>query len=290
MAVGKTNKTPTSKSKGAKAALEAAKEKKAKELIPEVSFGENYRTAQIYSRGFEFAFMSLQDGVWKQACTFVYCKDFLHDAVWAAVNKTKWEVYGFKYDSSKDVPLDRAHCAMAFRNTLYKDKSEDFHGKREACQAFLNGIEDKLGFEPSRIYQVPHADAPCWLIVGDSRWQHAPPLVGFYTLFIRLGFMHEVANDTDKTLQLARDGKIKIGDGSSYAGNKDCSYIAQAWDGIQVLFKHGIQVFHEKMEENYPLDLPKRGISLHDHLGPVNFTKRYAEKAMPHWYRDEIWK
>lgn len=257
---------------------------------PAVSFGKNYHTAQIYSRGFEFAFMARKDDVWTQACTFVYCKDFLHDAVWAAVNSKPWEIYGFKYNPEKDIPLDRDFCAMSFRNTSYKDKPEEFHSKREACEKFLNGIEEKLGFAPSKVYAVEHKESPCWLIVGDKRWQHAPPMVGFFTLFIRLGFMHEAGADVDATLERAKKGEIQIGDNTSYAGNRDCSYIKESWKGLTLLFKHSIGIFHEKMEENYPEDLPKRGPSLHDAYGPVNFSKKTPAKAMPHWYREEIWK
>jgi len=268
---------------------------------PPVEFGKDYHTAQIYSKGFEFAFMSDIDGTYKQACTFVYCKDFLHDAVWAMVNKTKWQVYGFKYDSKADTPLDLDNCVFAFRNTLYKGKEAEFHANRAACQQFLNALEHQLGFQPSQIYEVPHDQSPCWLIVGDKGWQHAPPMVGLFTLLIRVGFMHKLGDLSEQTLQKAKSGKIKIGDSSGYAGNRDCSYISQAWNGIQAILKHGLEIFHEKIEENYPEDLPKRGASLHDAFGPVNFTSAAtkkdsqgnpigAKKAMPHWYREEYWK
>ena len=273
----------------AKKALQEAKKKKAAQRNPQVKFTRNYGTSQIYSSGFEFAFMSQQEDVWTQACTFVYCKDFLHDAVWAAVNQTQWGIYGFEYNAKKDVPLDRDYCALAFRNTAYKGREEEFHAQRKACQAFLNGVEKKLGFKKSKIHQVEHEKVPCWLIIGDKSWQHAPPLVGFFTLFIRLGFMHNLERKVDETLQLAKEEKIKIGSSTSYAGNRDSSYIKQAWEGLQVLFKHNLGVFHEKMEDNYPQDLPNRGPSLHDHYGPVNFSKKCPKEAMPHWYRSEIW-
>lgn len=257
---------------------------------PQVSFGKNYGTNQIYSSGFEFAFMARQKNVWTQACTFVYCKDFLHDAVWAAVNHKPWQIYGFKYDPNKDVPLERDFCALAFRNLGYQDRSGDFHARREACEKFLNGIEEKLGFSPSKVFAVEHPDSPCWLVLGDKRWQHAPPLVGFFTLFIRVGFMHETTLSVDETLRKAKVGEIKIGSSSGYAGNLDCSYIKESWKGLQALFKHNTSIFHATMEENYPEDLPRRGASLHDAYGPVNFTKKTPAKAMPHWYREEIWK
>ncbi len=269
---------------------------------PPVEFNENYGTSQIYSRGFEFAFMSNVGETYKQACTFVYCKDFLHDAVWAYVNRTKWQIFGFHYDTAKDTPLDLENCVFAFRNTQYKGKEEEFHGSREACQEFINQLEEKMGFASrTKIYEVPHQNSPCWLIVGDKGWQHAPPMVGLFTLIIRVGFMHKLGESADQTLQRAKEGKIKIGDNTSYAGNRDCSYIAQAWAGIQAILKHGLNIFYPEMSDNYPEDLPRRGASLHDAFGPVNFTLAAtrkdgqgnptgAKKAMPRWYEDKYWE
>lgn len=258
---------------------------------PPVEFGKNYNTYQIYSQGFEFAFMSNQGGTYKQACTFVYCKDFLHDAVWAAVNKTKWSIYSFEYDVAKDVPLDMDHCVFAFRNTAYKSKPEEFHASRAACQEFLNGIEKQLGFQPSKVYEVPHNGAPCWLVLGDKRWQIAPPMVGFFTLFIRLGFAHTPGETFEETLQKAKSGKIKIGEDASYAGNRDASYIKSAWKALEVVLEHGVKIFHPTIEENYPKNLPETCGSLHDSLGPVNFAKNaQVKKAMPFWFREDYWK
>ena len=205
------------------------------------------------------------------------------------MNKTAWSVFRFNYDFAKDLPLDMNNCVFAFRNTMYKNKEDEFHGQLESCQQFLAGIEAKLGFQPSQIYKVDHDGSPCWLVIGDKGWQHAPPLVGLYTLLIRLGFMHKLGESADATLELAKEGKITIGDNSNYAGNKDCTYIKQSWPGIQVLFEHGLAVFNEKMEDNYPADLPKLGRSLHDHFGPVSFSEKLSKKAMPSWYKEEHW-
>jgi hypothetical protein len=62
-----------------------------------VTFGKNYDTDQIYSTGIEFAFAGRKDRKWKQATTFAYCKDFLHDAVWATLNRKPIHVHGFHY-------------------------------------------------------------------------------------------------------------------------------------------------------------------------------------------------
>ena len=251
---------------------------------PKVEFGSNYHTAQIYSKGYEFAFMSRVEGIWKQICTFVYCKDFLHDLVWAAINKTKWSIYGFHYDSSKDLPLEQEFCAFAFRNTDFAKEPAKFHEKMPACLDFLNQVEKVLGFQPSKIWQVEHQAAPCWLIVSDKRWQIAPPLLGIFTLFIRLGTAHTLGESYEETLKKCREHKIKLAE-AGVAGSNDPGYIQHSWKGIEALFAHKLDNFYPTIEENYPADLPKRGVSLHDALGPVNWTKGHARKAMPQWYK-----
>lgn len=261
------------------------------DVAPKTEFGGNYHTAQIYSQGFEFAFMTLVEGIYKQMCTFVYCKDFLHDAVWAHINKKPWSIWSFSFNPSKTQFLDDNNCVFAFRNTKYKGKEAEFHAMRQNCQDFLNQIEAVLGFQPSKVYEVPHSDGPCWLIVGDKGWQHAAPMVGFFTLFIRVGIAHTAGQPYAETLRLAREGKIVIGTGEhGYAGANDCKYIQQSQKGLDVILKHGLKVFHPTIQENYPPDLPQRGASLHDAYGPVNFTSGSPKKAMPHWYREEIWK
>lgn len=257
---------------------------------PKVSFGDNYRTAQIYSRGFEFAFMSRPKGekVYQQATTFVYCKDFLHDAIWAHVNKTKVNIFGFKYDHARDKPLVMSRTALTLRNTQYQKNPEEFHARRTACIEFLQGVDRLLNFRPTQIYEVPHEEGPCWLVLADKRWQLAPTLISLYALLVRIGFFHTPGEDVRQTLTRAEKGDIKIGDNIKYAGSRDCSYIKQARKGIEVILKHGIDVFHRTIKENYPKSINTH--TLHDGYGIVNFTQGRPKRDMPHWYRKEIWK
>ena len=252
--------------------------------VSKVEFGKNHGTAQIYSSGYEFAFMSKVEGVYKQVCTFVYCKDFLHDAVWAWINKTKWSIYGFSYDSSKHLPLDADNCVFAFRNTQFKSKPDEFHAKREACQEFLNKFEKECGFDPSQVLEVNHPDGiPCWLVVGDKRWQHAPALVGLYTLLIRTGIAHKPGTSHRTTLDGCKNGKVKVA--KEGAGIHDPRYIKSSWKGVQAVLKHGTDCFHPKMEDNYPKELPKKIHSLHNNAGPVNWVGGSCKKGMPRWYK-----
>lgn len=255
-----------------------------------VVWNDNYRTAQIYSRGFEFAFLSESEGVFYQATTFVYCKDFLHDAIWATLNKKPVGIHGFKFDPSKDIALQMDRTILALRNTEYRkeNKDESFHQQLSACLEFIQQIDRRLGFRPTQIYTVEHADAPCWAIVGDARWQHAPTMLSLYTLLLRLGFLHKPGQDPDKTLQLASEEKELLGDAHNYAGNLDCKYVKEAQVGIELILRHGLGVFHPKQEDNYPATLDTT--ALHHYTGIVNFSKRTIAEKMPYWFRDEIWK
>lgn len=255
---------------------------------PRVEWGKNYDTAQIYSKGFEFAFMSRRPRarIFRQATTFVYCKDFLHDALWGFLHGKSVSIYDFKYNPKKDEPLNLDRTALAFRNTAYKGKATDFHDKRAACLEFLQAVDQKLGFRPSQVHRIPHDGGPCWLILGDKRWQHSPTMLSFYSLLIRVGFFHQEGDKPEETISRAEKGKIKISS-SGYAGNKDCSYVKQARKGIDLILKHGISIFHKSQRDNFPRSVDT--YELHDNFGIVHFTRREPAEYMPHWYRKEIW-
>lgn len=259
------------------------------EKAPKVNFGGDYKTAQIYSMGYEFAFMGqkTKTGPFHQACPFVYCKDFLHDAIWAFLNKTNVSIWSFKYAHGKDVPLNMDRTVLAFRNTQFKGKEDEFHAMMAPCLEFLQMVDRQLGFRPTQIFQVDHKESPCWLVIGDAGWQHAPTMISLYTLFIRLGCFHKPGDELEKTLKRAEKGSIKIGDDSSYAGNRDCNYVKRGRKGIDLILQHGLDIWHEEQKDNYPEKL--KGNGLHDNYGIVNFTAQRPKSVMPHWYRSEIW-
>ncbi len=257
---------------------------------PEIKFGDNYRTTQVYSRGFEFAFMSRpeNESFYEQATTFVYCKDFLHDAIWAFLNQSKVSIWDFEYDFKLNKPIQMDRTVLAFRNTAYKENPEEFHKQLGVCLEFLQGVDALVGLEPTQIYPIEHAEGPCWLVLADPRWQLAPTLISLFTLLARIGFLHNPGDSIQQTLDRAEKGEIAIGDNKSYAGNRDCSYVKQARKGIDVILKHGLEIFHPTPQENYPPSLIKH--RLHDNFGIVNFTQGRPKTVMPYWYREEIWK
>lgn len=258
-----------------------------KPKVPKVEFGGDYHTSQIYSMGYEFAFMSRKPRgtIYRQATPFVYCKDFLHDAVWAFLHQTKVQVFGFKYDYQKNKPLFTKRTALAFRNTQFKGKEKEFHAKISACAEFLQRADQKLGFRPTEIIEVPHSEGPCWLIIADAGWQHAPPMLSLFTLLVRVGCVHTPGATFEQTLERVEKGEIKVG--VAGAGTNDNGYVQQSRKGIDAILRHGLAIFHSKQLDNYPKEIGTH--ELHDNYGIVNFTRRRPEKKMPHWYRPEIW-
>ncbi|KKM71944.1 hypothetical protein LCGC14_1425480 [marine sediment metagenome] len=291
-----------------------------------VTLGKDYDTTQIYSTGVEFALVGRVNKKWKQAMTFVFCKDFLHDVVWATLHKKPVGIYEFSYNPTgkvaveppkgtgdwyiwsdqqvigkpgRDIPIHMSRTALLFRDTslLGSDGKKRFHCHRDGALDFLGQIDKRMGFSLTKIYQVNGArkGPPTWLVLGDKRWMHAPTLLSLYSILIRVGYYHNPGGNYLRTLEMMRDGELGKGgdpndifeDGDT-AGCNDASYVKQAWRGIEVILKHGIKVFYDEMIENYPDDV--RTHVLHDTYGIVNFTKKRPEKRMPHWYRKSLWK
>jgi len=292
---------------------------------------KNYNTAQIYSTGVEFALVGRVNKKWKQAMTFVFCKDFLHDAIWAMLHKSPVNIYDFSYNPTgkiakepkagtdawyawsdqidslkggvepkKDTPIHMGRTSLLFRDTNLSNTvgAKRFHSHRAGCLDFLHQVEEQLGFNQTEIHQVKGTknSAPTWLLLGDKKWMHAPTLLSFYSILIRVGYYHNTGGDFMRTLEMIRDGELGQGgdpndiyeSGGEAAGSNDTSYIKQAWEGIQVILKHGIDIFHPAMIDNYPSDVSTQ--VLHDTYGIVNFTKKRPEKRMPRWYRKSLWK
>jgi len=257
--------------------------------VLEVEFTKDYHTSQIYSRGFEFSFLSPQaKQKFVQATTFVFCKDFLHDALWSYINQRAVSIYSFKYAPKKDKPLCMTHTALAYRNTQFARKPEDFHTLLPACLELLHLFEQKLNFRPSYIEPVTHDKGPCWVVLGDRRWQLAPPLISLYTLLIRVGCAHISGDTLETTLDKAVKGELRITETDSTAGNRDANYIREGMRGIQTILKHGLSIFYPLIQENYPTSLLKAG--LHDNMGIVSFSNQKPIEAMPFWFRTGIWE
>ncbi len=212
-----------------------------------VVLGSNYETNQIYDTGMEFALAGRVDKKWKQATTFVFCKDFLHDAIWSMVNKRSIHVHDFHYNPTgdlvkvpkepkygtkawwewsneyshlegdgplqKSIPIHMGRVALLLRDTsMSKAKlAKRFHEHRRGALDFLHQIEKQMGFRKTEILQVAGAGAkegPTWLILGDKKWMLAPTLISLYSMLIRIGYYLNPGGEFMRTLEMMRDGEI----------------------------------------------------------------------------------
>ncbi len=297
--------------------------------VTNVVLGKDYDTDQIYSTGVEFALVGRVDKKWKQAMTFVFCKDFLHDVVWAMLHKKPVTIYNFSYNPTgktqeepkmgtpewynwsaeqdaagsdppkKDIPIHMGRTALLFRDTNLKGVvgSRRFHKHREGALDFLHQIDERMGFSPTKIYRVSGTKngPPTWLVLGDKRWMHAPTLLSLYSILIRVGYYHNPGGEYLRTLEMMRDGELgKGGDPDDIYGDGDAAGCNDA-SYVKQAWK-GIEVVLKHgvkvFHEEMIENYPSdiRTSVLHDTYGIVNFTARRPEKRMPHWYRKSLWK
>lgn len=254
------------------------------------------KISQIYSQGLEFAFATK-----KQQCTdFIYCKDFLHDCVYARLHKKPINPYGFTYDP-KTNPIGLKRSRILVTNSADPTMGE----KIEGCQDFLNQAEKKLGLFRSKISvceNPPEGYKACgvYMFRGSGMWLNSPPMLSLYSLFIRLGFCHKRGDDFVETMNKIQSGTI-----TPYQTN-DTRYLKDSRKGIDAIFDLGYRkFFYKDTAKNYPdgIDI----MTMHNYFGIVGFTQlftydqnltatqkaykpHHADKVPKYWHRRSVKK
>ncbi len=231
--------------------------------------------SQINSNGLEFAVASSR----AQCSHFVYCKDFLHDAVWAVLYDTPVEIHGFKYDP-KAHPID----VYDLTRVLVANESDEFFDKRiPNCLEFLNKVESALHLKRTVAYQCdnpPEHYLPggVFLLEGSQRWMSSPPLLSMYTMFVRCGFVHKMGDDYMATLE-----KIISGETKAYQEN-DKEFVKSSMPGIKAIMELGYRkIFYIDMKRNYPKNISTS--TLHHDCGIRAYSWGYTSKTVPYWHR-----
>ncbi len=232
------------KRRAAKAAAVAAKVEAIGVALPDDSdkpfitkFFNDEGMAQIYSSGLEYAFVGPTG---EQCHAFAFCKDFLQDAVWSTLNKSKAAIYGFSYTYDKNPALDMSNTRLAVR---FKGKKD----LKEMCfkaLAFLHALEVSFGMSQSSLsYGGDFKGDAVWVFTGDKKWMYSPPMISLYSLFIRVGLNYE-GGDWQEHL-----GK------TTFVGRNDKQYLSQAMPAIKFLNGKKVEeVFADEWEKNYPSD------------------------------------
>ena len=251
--------------------------------------------SQIYSYGLEFAFATKT----KQCTDFVFCKDFLHDCVYANLHKKEISPYGFRYDPKLN-PINFAKTHLLVANV----SDSKLESKIAGCQDFLNQAEKKLGLISTKIFNCEEPPEKykngVFLYRGSKMWLNSPPMLSLYSLFIRLGFCHTIGDNLTTTMDLIQQNKL-----NPYQQN-DKDYLTRSRDGIDAILRYGYRkFFYKETTKNYPsaVDIS----TLHNYFGIVGFTQlfkheekklndkpsfkpSYMDKMPKYWYRKSVKK
>ena len=231
--------------------------------------------AQIYRQGLEYCFISHD---WKQCCPFIYCKDFLQDAIQAVHHGKAVGIYGFSYNPATCEPLYMERTRMAIANASDKD----FASKIPHAIDFLNQFEKQLKLV--RSIARPCSNPPktygngVFILDSSNRWMVSPPMMSMYALLLRVGFCHTKGEDYAMTIKKIVEGKI-----SPYQTH-DKSYLTTAQVGIEKILKFGYaRIFYKDPKKNYP---DCNTSSMHNSTGIVAFSTGDSKHVVNHWHRD----
>jgi hypothetical protein len=234
--------------------------------------------AQIYSNGLEFAVATDRS----QCSHFVYCKDFLHDAVWAMLYDTPVDIHGFKYDP-KIHPISLDITRMLIANS----SDEFFCDRIPNCLNFLHQAERHLHLrrtKASYCVNSPENYLPggVFLLEGSQRWMSSPPLLSLYTLFVRCGFVHNIGDSFIDTLNKIQSGEIK-----AYQAN-DTEFVRDARPAIDVILHLGYRkIFYKDIKRNYPQNIDTH--TLHHHFGIRGYSwAKETRPIVPYWHRTAL--
>lgn len=234
---------------------------------------------QAISTGMEFSFISKDN---KQCIPFVFCRDFLQDAVHGYINKRKVEIYEFKYDyeNHPSICLERAKIAIANQSDDYLDF------KIPNILDFIHQIEQNIGLSKTIIKKCinppqKYIRSGVWILNGSPRWMKSPPMLSLYTLMIRIGAGHKSGDLYEKTLDDIMTGKNK-----PYL-ELDKYRLKLAMPGVKKIFKNGDKkFFHPKINLNYPnkIKIP----CMHNNLGIIGFSEGKSKKYIPYWHKERL--
>lgn len=198
---------------------------------------------QVYSSGLQLAFASPK---LEQCHDFVYCKDFLQDALWGWYNNKQATIFSFKYDKKKQPPLSLDRTRLLVVN--HQDK--DFRNKVQNSLDLINQFCARMKLKKTKLYEAENSGkhkTGAFLFVGSERWMNAPPMISMFSLLIRAGCVHVKGNDCMDTLN-----KIANGELPKYQ-QSDQYQVKGAIPAIEKILKWGYRKwFYKENNKNYP--------------------------------------
>lgn len=243
--------------------------------------GSAMRILQIYNKGLEFALVSDK---FEQCHPFVWCKDFLHDVIYAHLHDKNFEIYRFKYNSFTDPKV----CLKETRLLVANQKDSKIEKKILNVIDFINQIEELMDFPKTKVRRCidppPEYKYGVFLFQGSKRWQIAPPMLSLYSLLIRIGFSHQIGTSYNTTISLLINNHLK-----PYQA-KDSKWIEEVEPALHKIIRIGDKaIFYRDIKLNYPKEFLIDRI--HNSLGIMSFARDMRLKAagqpvqVAYWHR-----
>lgn len=217
--------------------------------------------SEIYQQtGMQFAFLGpLDKKIHKQCHPFVLCRDFLHDAVKAHLNKSRWQIHGFIYEYGKYPAVDMDAMRMLVRKRFYAGKTSKANIKGDAEKKMAKNIKkfeaDMLEFSLRLIHHyeeiggieektvldkdIDPKNNPVFIFTGSPIWMSSPFLVSMYTYLIRLGDKEIVSFETDDDLRKGYQDLMK----DTKVNDNDISYLRKNWDKLHIVMTQREKLF-----------------------------------------------
>jgi len=205
------------------------------------SVAEIYQQVQI-----QFAFLSSTKDGDRQCHDFIKCRDFLHDAVKAHLNKNNWEIYGFEYKHGINPPISMETMNMLVRRqSKNKEHVSEFRKMMDYSLKLIHHYEKMMGVQKSEITDTKDANGnPVSIFVGDPMWVSSPFLVSAYTYLIRMGYKKLEFKSNDELIAGYKELlKIKEVD-------NDLIYLKDIWNKLDVVLRNTKKLFftNEKID------------------------------------------
>jgi hypothetical protein len=235
-------------------------------------FNRKLKLAQTIWSGIQYSFLSEDN---KQIGPFVFCKEFLLDACWATNNMRPIFTYGYEYNPFLDPKVCLTECRILLRN-FYDTK---FSNRVENMVKFLNHFEEKLDYSKSRFEICKDAGSPTIVLISDSKWMHAPPLLSLLTLLIRVGMIYNPKMDFLEHCDAVRKGHI-----FPYQ-YRDNEHLRRAWTAIKAILNKETNRFrfHNEKALNWPSGKINSFV-IHEHSGIVSLATGTADMVCKDWY------
>lgn len=217
--------------------------------------------SEIYQQtGMQFAFLGpLDEKVHKQCHPFVLCRDFLHDAVRAHLNKNRWQIHGFIYEYGKYPAVDMDAMRMLVRKKFFTTKAGKKNmnktGEKHITEKTKKFEEDMLDFSLRLIHHyediggieeksvvdkdIDDMGNPVFIFTGSPVWMSSPFLVSMYTFLIRLGDKEIVDFKTDDDLRKGYQDLMT----NFKTSDNDIRYLGKNWDKLHLVMTRREELF-----------------------------------------------